>query len=400
MATGSLVSETTSDPGACASRDATRRLLALLIALVVSLSCAPNEPIAKPGVTETGAGTVFSLEMEPSLAKFYERETDRKNPLLRVWVDASLQIGGGQRIAVRIHARGQNSMRSPRKSFAVDLRSKMPVLPSIEMRKFFLLNLLFDEHGFEMRSAFRLLAKLGVFPAHNRFVRVAINGKDQGLYLLVERPRDAIRRSEPAAVTVLRTWKEGYSEVWTKKGSDPWAIVNQLTSARHESDATKRARRIEALVDFDALAKWMAFNSLVQNADSVDEVFVYEVRSQSQKTGRIGFMGWDYDDLQTLPAHPDNVHADPLTWAAETKLEKTILKTPQLRARYRDVLRRSLGNVLTEEVIKRELAAVRTTLEVVAPTSGNGRQNALRAFETKLLARRRELLALASDEAK
>ena len=71
----------------------------------------------------------------------------------------------------------------------------------------------------------------------------------------------------------------------------------------------------------------MACNSLLMNADTAGELFLFERPHAGNKVGRFGIMGWDFDDLNEPPSQPDQILEHPLAWAAENDLEKTVLTT-------------------------------------------------------------------------
>jgi hypothetical protein len=71
----------------------------------------------------------------------------------------------------------------------------------------------------------------------------------------------------------------------------------------------------------------MACNSLLMNADTAGELFLFERPHAGNKVGCFGIMGWDSDDLNEPPSQPDQILEHPLAWAAENDLEKTVLTT-------------------------------------------------------------------------
>ncbi|MCA8973102.1 MAG: CotH kinase family protein, partial [Planctomycetes bacterium] len=259
------------------------------------------------GVAVSGDGTLLELLIPEQVAEFYTQQRDPRHPLLHAPVEGRLRIDGGAEQRIDLHARGNNSATRADKSLTLDLRRTTRITPLLQLQRCYLLNLAFDPHRIETRLCTDWLGDLGLFPARTVFVRLVVNGDYQGPFLLVERPRDAIRREHRGVVSVLRTTRKGHEVRWNRKGVDPRLILKELEAAHTVGDADERAARFARLVDVEALCGWVAFNSLVRNADSVDELFLFEVRRTDDELGRLGLMGWDYDDLMSPAAHPDFV---------------------------------------------------------------------------------------------
>lgn len=46
---------------------------------------------------------------------------------------------------------------------------------------------------------------------------------------------------------------------------------------------------------------WLAFNSLFENGDSRNELYLFEERAADVEWGRLGMVAWDFDDVQEEP---------------------------------------------------------------------------------------------------
>ena len=64
--------------------------------------------------------------------------------------------------------------------------------------------MIFDPYFFKMRFSYKLLHAVDLFPSYHQFVALKVNGKSQGLYLLVERPQDSIVRTKKEVMDVYR----------------------------------------------------------------------------------------------------------------------------------------------------------------------------------------------------
>jgi len=164
-----------------------------------------------------------------------------------------------------LRIRGATTRRSERKRFLVTLFETQR-FTYIKLRKFLLLNMLFDPHRFEMYTSYRLLAELGLFPSYFQYTSVFINGKPQGLYLLVERPEDAIRRSSSNAVSVIRPngrrARVKQSVKYSVPQSDPLRLLHSIRLATRKKSGKTLEDELDRKMNLDRYLRWLAFNSL------------------------------------------------------------------------------------------------------------------------------------------
>ncbi len=348
-------------------------------------------------------GMVFRFEIPDRVWHEYKVSRGAHMPAKLKWEDACLAIGEGPTFRVLVRVHGQGTTLFDRKSFVVNLLSSQQFTDDFRERKLFLLNLAYDPYGFEMRFCFVLAKEMRMFPSYNQFATVYVNGDPQGLYLAVERPEDAIRRTTKGVVSVLRkSTQERWEEKYAAPGVGARDILAKLVSSQRIADHEVQAHRYEELIDLKTYLKWLAFNSLMQNGDNIDELFAFEVRKSKEQMGRLGIVAWDYDDLQEEPAHPRQVHDDPLMWAAEAAIDEQIIRNPVLYSRFTNVLRELLNEHLTEAHLRRTLADVKRVLDSIdtglslpeQKQVSSERNLAMQQFEVRLLRRRAELLQL------
>lgn len=339
------------------------------------------------------AADPIRIVVAPEVRAQYRQSRGIDDKSINTWETGTLQFGKEPPTSCQLHARGRTTKQFARKSYTVKLLAKQPVLPGKKLRRLFLLNLGFDPHHFEMRFAYSCLADFDLFPPRNQLVRLFVNNDDEGIYLLCERHENAIRRAYPDVVAILRCQNTKSSLKWAAEGINGYETMAKLTSAMELDDAEQRAQTIETLIDVDGLTAWMACNSLMQNADTSGELFLYERREPGQKVGRFGVMGWDYDDLMLPPIHPDKILEHALTWASEIDLEKAVLKTEPLARRYHQTLHRLLTVGLPQSLVESRLTQLRIALDAADPAGAADRKEAIAAFAANLQARREVLLA-------
>jgi len=323
------------------------------------------------------------------------------NPMMEKWTDTSLSVDGGPAIHALLRVRGAGSSSYDKKSLNVKLYSLLSAADDLRLRRFFLINLVDDEYGFKHRFSYLLLAQLGLFPSYNQFVRVFLNDAPFGLYLLVERPKNAILRTRSDVVSIFRKrYFDYYDAKFIAQEIEGEHLIERLAEIHSINDPTRQAQEYERYMSMDEYMTWLGFNSLVQNADTVDELFAYETRRSNETLGKMHFMAWDYDNLQEKPSHPKFTVRNPYLWAAENTFDHDIADNELLYDRFKSILRDLLENKITKEMIANTLSRVRYELASIdeliygedLETIRVKREKEMGAFESRLFERHDYLL--------
>jgi hypothetical protein len=363
----------------------------------------PEEAAALGDDTERAVGHPglrIHLTMTASQLHYF-RTADKKTPRSRHEVSLAFDDGPARTALLKVH--GWSTEASDRKSFIVTLFKRQRLAPDCKVKKFILLNLLYDKGAFRMAACNRLLGELGLFPPYFELATVSINGHSEGIYLLVERPEDAIRRTHPNVAYILRRrWMEQAEVKYSTPDIDPTRTYMRLLHAARNLNGARRRDVLSEALDLDQYMTWLGFNSLVQNSDFLDELFLYEVPADPSSRAPLRICAWDYDDIMKPPGHPKQVLVDSLLYACESDIDRSIRDDPELYARFRDRLRQLLEDTLTEAHLTATLDDVQRTLQSIddgLPSEAHQAQSDLRdagieRMRRKLLERRRHLLAL------
>ena len=335
----------------------------------------------------------------------------RRKELVESFRDTShetlLRFNGGPQLRGAYHVRGQSSLRKAfdsgvpeRLNFHIRLGRSLPFESELSLKRFYLQNLMFDPYGYEMRIAYSLLESVGLFHCHNQLVHLRINGQPLGIFLLVERPRDAILRTHRRVEGIYRrlsTEVLSFGQFYQRGQGESRVLLARLSRAIERLRGAALIEELEEVLDLDGYLRWLAFNSLFRNGDSFDEVFFYLAGG----SGRLRVMGWDYDDIMEKPAHPREALKDPLLYASEGDLDRLIQAEPALYERFRRIYRELLMEALTPRSISTVARAVAGELDdLEIGLSGardavfrSRRSEAIEVLETALLSRREEILA-------
>lgn len=317
------------------------------------------------------------------------------------WQDVLVRIGEGQAYSALLRVRGKSSTFTDRKSFNIRLFESQRLSEDASVRRFFLVNLDADPHAFETQFCYEILRKLGVFYSYSEFAVVYVNDQPQGLYLLVERPVDAARRVLDGVVSVYRAgWLQGsFHASHIGPGSRSDTLLRRLQAAIDLPQDGAQAKALARVVDLEGVYRFMAFNSLIQNADTIDEWYLVQTGVTATQPGRFSIMGWDYDDAQGDVLH-SFVQPDPLTWAAESHLDRAILDNSVTYQQFAETLSHLLTQEFTPQFLSSEMTGLLEVLDNIDTglpvaeqrEARNGRKQAVARFMERLLDRRNELL--------
>ena len=292
--------------------------------------------------------------------------------------------------------------------YNITLLEKIKFSSGIKLKRFYLMNMVSDQYYYKMRFSYNILKELGLFPAYTQFVALKINGEAIGLYLLVERPKDAIRRANSDVPEIyrrrrIRTGKKHarFKDIYTTPQLIRRREIKNLYSIVQNKTGKDLIDKLMPVVNLDAYLTWLSFNSLILNQDIQDEVFFYVSKSDIYPKGRIEFMAWDYDDImKPVAAHQDFALIDPLLFACEAELDHLIKKKPVLYDYLKKIMKNLLLNVLDEKYLKEQLYKVSEEVNNIdrgftkQADFKQKRKNEMNEFEKKLLSRRIKLLGL------
>jgi hypothetical protein len=272
----------------------------------------------------------------------------------------AVRIDQGLPLRATAKLRGQTSMDCERKSYNVEFvdGAAHRLMPGSVLDRFHLIAMCRDVAYHNQLFADRLGQQLGFFPLQFRVVRLVANGVEQGAYMLLEKSDDALVQDMVEPWGVLRRRFDPEDEPpdvdWTRSSVDDATALtwwDALNDDARDGALDGLAERLEQHMDLDGYLRWMAFNTWMGNGDYVDEAIFHGGVEAGGPWLRV--LGWDPDDLFSACHHGGRFALDDphdLVYCAEAHLDHALLRSPEIYARYVDILASLLDTVGPEMV--------------------------------------------------
>ena len=197
--------------------------------------------------------------------------------------DFSLSVRMGEHrgtVRATAHLRGKGSFGCARRNYTLNLYGKRPRFASLDSvtDEFYLLSMCLDHGYVRQHTVLKLWSQLGLFPLQLRYVELTLNGRSQGVYLLVEK-LDRIRFSRNGLRALLR---RNFSLVKTVVEVKYSRTGEQQARADYDKtleeftglSGQRLVARFRERMNLDQYLLWIASNALLQNGDSVDELWL------------------------------------------------------------------------------------------------------------------------------
>jgi hypothetical protein len=275
--------------------------------------------------------------------------------------ELQIRLGNAPPVAALAHLRGQTSLDCARKSYNVNLKGNhgRHILPGSSTDEFYLLSMCKDDRYFQQYVANILAAPLGLFPLKFGFVELFIEGETAGVYLLLEKTKEALlednsrvhavirRRFDPGETpSELKYPSDG--DINGPAGSAYFALAAGGEGLVGEELLAEMSRRM----DFDQFLRILAFQTLMGNGDYVDEMIFYSTEAVREGIRREWYqvMAWDMDDLFSA-CHHGGKHAmdDPfdILYCAEGNIEKAVMLDSAVYSRFILLLEEMMNTLVT-----------------------------------------------------
>jgi spore coat protein H len=219
------------------------------------------------------AGPIQRLELE---IKSDDLEALRKDP--RHYVEASFRSAGKLYRGMAVKLKGAEGSFQPIDSkpcFTINTDKFKGGERFHGLKKFHLNNAREDSSFLRQMITGEMAKEVGVPAQRCTHALVTLNGRDLGLYVLAEGyTKDFLSEffADPTGDLYESGFCKDIDEGLTKDEGDPkdFKAIEQLLAACREENATKRWPALNAILDTDRFASFLAFESLVGVGDSYD----------------------------------------------------------------------------------------------------------------------------------
>ncbi len=292
------------------------------------------------------------------------------------WFQTSLQLWDeGPSVLGRARLRGQSSLGCARKSYSVNLTGQTPRELGPGFAEFYLIAMCLDDRYINQITADTLLKELGIFDLDFRVVEVTIDGVQQGMYLLLEKPQEEMLLNNSRVRSIVRrdTDIDGkpaelkYPEEPADAAASALAAYDRFLENAENAGGEDLIEGLLHTMDLRQYLRWIALMSLLENGDYVDEVYFMSTEStdtNGQLMDYYTILSWDPDDLFSVCHHSGRFAIDDTTgllYCTESILDHAIFAHQEGYAFYTGVLEEVLDRV-TQTVFD---ATVDATVEEV-----------------------------------
>ncbi len=216
-----------------------------------------------------------------------------------------------------------------------------------------------DQNYFRNRVAFNLMNKIGLFNLFYTYAEVIINDNTQGVYLLVEKPKDYAFKKEKANYVIRRSYQNQIKKTYykekgaTKRQIDYERAFNEIYMKLILTGGQSFYEKLSEILDTEQYLSWMAFNYFVGNGDYTDEIFFYN--KTVDKKIKFGIIPWDYDDIFMIHPHEGSINrfinfGDKLAFSSEDLLDLNLINDKYSYNKYLYVLSNVLEKLSIMEI--------------------------------------------------
>ena len=343
----------------------------------------PAELTGLPAACDAAAAAADSYPFPADVALVMDEAQLAEHDRLAAAKDESdfplqFAFGAGEPIPARAHFRGQTSLECARKNYSIHFADNEArrLMSRAYANEFILLSMCWDTGWYRQVLANRMMAKLGLFPLEQRYVRLRAGGRELGVYLMLEKPDESLRSQQSELAGLIRRRYDPANEApksqWPKATREPvraahaieqyLALVALLDTSPPEALADALSQRL----DLDEYLRWLAVMNYFQSGDYADEVFFYASDEAAAGGWYFRTHGWDSDDL-FRSCHHDGKYMikDPhgLLYCLEGNLDRALFIAPDIYRRFALQLRALIQGPLAQSAVYQELDDIHAELQ-------------------------------------
>ena len=320
-------------------------------------------PVSVPYVVRD-AHLTWEMVLDQDQLNFVRNSNDKGTRL-----HIGTRLNGRDAPGATINLRGKGTLVCPRRSFTVRFDRPVQIQDSPPLDDVVLIALCEDPLVIRSRISLEMLSKIGIFPSWTTYVELQYGGGTRGVYMLIERPRNAIARQFPENTRVLRRMNDHDVEIdepdeaFIADREAFLASYSTLYTLRSQFQGEALLAELQRRMMYDQYLLWLAYNSVMADGDYIDELYVYDRGPPADRVGAeatfYGIMPWDQDEIFRNCHTPAPIN-EPLLNCAESSLDGLVRSQPPIRALYVRQLRELMAGPLepgTMEVVVARAAA-------------------------------------------
>lgn len=263
------------------SKSAFTTLTAILLFCTEYSYCLPETRSGELNLTDKGKSIENSIS-------FFTSKSEYENLKLKggekIYLKNSrIIINGDTLLAEDINTRGRSTLLFRRKSYSFTLKSEASFRHGEKrekFRKFYALSLSMDKNYTSNRLAYELMEKIHLFGLFYSFGQLFINGENQGICMIIERPEDWALKKKNSPLIIRRGYNESINRMERGKTIADSDIKNftryykLIYKSLRKYDGEELYKQLSQWIDLENYMRWLAFNFLVRDGDYTDELDV------------------------------------------------------------------------------------------------------------------------------
>lgn len=238
---------------------------------------------------------------------------ESKNRKFDLGFFSKLYYGQKQYTLDKIKVRGQSALKYRRKCFYVNSQKKIPFYNSesgdtVKLSKFILSAMTMDFTYIENKLSHSILKELNLWEIRSFFVELMINNSHQGLYLVMDEPKDFLFKRKQADCIIRRYYDHKIDQIEIRSDWDTAAqqsyikSFNRIYSVLTELKGEELYQELSAKMNLESYFRILAVNLILENGDYTDEVYFFSNSADSSSI-RFEILPWDYDDIFSQYPH-------------------------------------------------------------------------------------------------
>ncbi len=334
-----------------------------------SLRAANNGPKWTPEDIRRESEKIFGklrvVPLKISIEEQYLGKLQKSYTNLPVYVPAEIQQGSNVYSQVGLRLRGVSTFQpvDEKPNFTLKFNEFVDGQKFFGLRKIHLSNAMFDKTYVQELLAYQLFTAAGVVAQRVNFARVELNGRDLGLYVMIEGvTKDFLKLNwgtdEGSVYEADEADVDGYLEQDYGKRDRHQTDLRALVAALNEPNADQQLAKLKAAIDVKLFASYVAVEILMNLWDGYSmRINNYRVFSNHQD-GKVYFIPHGCDRLFDDPT-------DPIMPEWEGRVAKVLLELPETRKLYLKRLAELTSKLMAKDALFKRMD---DASEVIQPT--------------------------------